>query len=97
MLNKCVNFLGLTPPINSALKPRKSQMAKDDILRIEGRVVEVLPSANFKVELQGGLAVICHLSGKMRQNNIRVLMGDRVDVELSTYDMSKGRIAYRHK
>lgn len=70
---------------------------KDDILRIEGRVVDILPSANFKVEIQGGLIVICHLSGKMRKNNIRVLMGDRVDVEMSTYDISKGRIAYRHR
>lgn len=76
---------------------KKVPMAKDDILRVEGRIVEVLPSANFRVELQGGIAVICHLSGKMRQNNIRVLMGDRVDVELSTYDMTKGRIAYRYK
>lgn len=72
-------------------------MAKDDIMRVEGRIVDVLPSANFKVELQGGFCVICHLSGKMRQNNIRCLMGDRVDVELSTYDMTKGRIAYRHR
>lgn len=72
-------------------------MAKDDVLRVEGRVVDVLPNALFKVQLQGGVNVLCHLSGKMRKNNIRVLMGDRVDVEISTYDLTKGRIAYRHK
>jgi translation initiation factor IF-1 len=77
-------------------------MAKDDILRVEGRVVDVLPNANFKVETVNGgkptgQVLLCHLSGKMRKNNIRVLMGDRVDIEISTYDMAKGRIAYRHK
>jgi translation initiation factor IF-1 len=76
-------------------------MAKDDILRVEGRVVELLPNARFKVELiqavSTGNTLLCHLSGKMRKNNIRVLMGDLVDIELSGYDMSKGRIAYRHK
>jgi translation initiation factor IF-1 len=77
-------------------------MAKDDILRVEGRVIDVLPNANFKVDLiqlgkPTGKTIICHLSGKMRKNNIRVLMGDRVDIEISTYDMTKGRIAYRHK
>ena len=77
-------------------------MAKDDIVRVEGRVVDVLPNAQFKVELiqtasPSGTILMCHLSGKMRKNNIRVLMGDRVDVEISTYDFTKGRIAYRHK
>lgn len=77
-------------------------MTKDDILRVEGRVVDVLPNAKFKVELiqsalPTGSILMCHLSGKMRKNNIRVLMGDRVDVEVSTYDLTKGRIAYRHK
>ena len=73
-------------------------MAKDDIVRVEGRVVDVLPNANFKVELSDNQSVIiCHLSGKMRKNNIRVLMGDQVDCEMSVYDMSKGRISYRHK
>ena len=76
-------------------------MPKDDTMRVEGRVVDVLPNANFKVELSGAgeitQVIICHLSGKMRKNNIRVLMGDKVDVEISTYDFSKGRIAYRYK
>jgi len=72
-------------------------MPKDDIMRIEGRVTDVLPNTTFKVELPNKMVLICHLSGKMRKNNIRVLMGDKVDVELSTYDLTKGRIAYRHK
>ncbi len=76
----------------------KVPMAKDEIIRVEGRIIDVLPNTNFKVELlQGGLILICHLSGKMRKNNIRVLMGDRVDVEVSGYDTSKGRIAFRHR
>lgn len=78
-------------------------MSKDDIVRVEGRIIDVLPNANFKVELaqtvtaETTTVLICHLSGKMRKNNIRVLMGDRVDVEISAYDLSKGRIAFRHK
>ncbi len=73
-------------------------MSKDDIMRVEGRVSDVLPNAFFKVNLADvDQEIICHLSGKMRKNNIRVLVGDRVDVEISTYDLSKGRIAYRHK
>lgn len=78
-------------------------MSKDDIVRVEGRIIDVLPNANFKVELaqtvtsETTTVLICHLSGKMRKNNIRVLMGDRVDVEISAYDLSKGRIAFRYK
>ena len=72
-------------------------MAKDDVVRVEGRVVDVLPNAVFKVEVAGGSTLVCHLSGKMRKNNIRVSNGDRVDIEMSAYDLTKGRIAYRHK
>ena len=72
-------------------------MAKDDIMRLEGRIVDVLPNALFKVSLKDGPEIICHLSGKMRKNNIRCMMGDRVEVEVSLYDLTKGRIAYRHK
>lgn len=70
---------------------------------MEGHVVDCLPNAQFKVQLKTNediteiLVLICHLSGKMRKNNIRVLMGDRVDIEVSPYDLSKGRISYRHK
>lgn len=71
-------------------------MAKDAI-EIEGTVNEVLPNATFRVELENGHRVLAYLSGKMRQNYIRVLEGDRVKVELSPYDLSRGRITYRYK
>ncbi len=71
-------------------------MAKDAI-EIEGPVREVLPNANFRVELENGHEVLAYLSGKMRQHYIRVLEGDRVKVELSPYDLSRGRVTYRYK
>lgn len=71
-------------------------MAKEAI-EIEGTVNEVLPNATFRVELENGHEVLAYLSGKMRQNYIRVLEGDRVKVELSPYDLSKGRVTYRYK
>lgn len=70
-------------------------MSKEDILVVEGRVVEVLPATTFKVELETGQKVLAHLSGKMRQNNIKVLLGDSVKMEMSVYDLSKGRIVFR--
>lgn len=70
---------------------------QDDILRMEGRVSDVLPNAVFRVTLSNGHQVLGHTSGKMRKNNIRILMGDRVDLELSPYDLSKGRIVFRYK
>ena len=70
-------------------------MAKEDILVVEGLVVEVLPATTFKVELESGQKVLAHLSGKMRQNNIKVLLGDGVKMEMSVYDLSKGRIVFR--
>ncbi|MCH7564097.1 MAG: translation initiation factor IF-1 [Gemmatimonadetes bacterium] len=71
-------------------------MAKDAI-EIEGTVREVLPNANFRVELENGHEVLAYLSGKMRQHYIRVLEGDRVKVELSPYDLTRGRVTYRYK
>lgn len=71
-------------------------MAKEAI-EIEGTVQEVLPNANFRVELENGHNVLAYLSGKMRQHYIRVLEGDRVKVELSPYDLSRGRVTYRYK
>ena len=71
-------------------------MAKDAI-EIEGTVREVLPNANFRVELENGHEVLAYLSGKMRQHYIRVLEGDRVKVELSPYALSRGRVTYRYK
>ncbi len=72
-------------------------MAKQGTIQVEGRVVEPLPNAMFKVELENGHQVLAHISGKMRMNYIKILPGDRVTVELSPYDLSRGRIVYRYK
>ncbi len=70
---------------------------KDGVIEIEGTVVEALPNASFRVELDNGHKVLAHISGKMRQHYIRILPEDRVVVELSPYDLSRGRIVYRYK
>jgi translation initiation factor IF-1 len=70
---------------------------KDGVIEIEGSVVEALPNAMFRVELTNGHKVLAHISGKMRQHYIRILPEDRVVVELSPYDLSRGRIVYRYK
>ena len=72
-------------------------MAKDDVVEIEGVVVETLPNAMFKVELENGHIVLAHVSGKIRMHYIRILPGDKVTVELSPYDLTRGRITYRFK
>ena len=72
-------------------------MAKDDVIEIEGVVVETLPNAMFKVELENGHIVLAHVSGKIRMHYIRILPGDNVTVELSPYDLTRGRITYRFK
>lgn len=72
-------------------------MAKEEAIEVEGTVVEPLPNAMFRVELDNGHKVLCHVSGKMRKYFIRILPGDRVTVELSPYDLSRGRITYRKK
>ena len=72
-------------------------MPKEDAIEVEGTVVEPLPNAMFRVELDNGHKVLAHISGKMRKNFIRILRGDRVLVELSAYDLTKGRIVYRFK
>jgi translation initiation factor IF-1 len=66
-----------------------------DVIRLEGKVVEALPNAMFRVELENGHRVLAHVSGRMRMNFIRILPGDQVTVELSPYDLAKGRIVYR--
>jgi translation initiation factor IF-1 len=71
--------------------------SKDGAIEIEGTVAEALPNAMFRVELTNGHKVLAHISGKMRKNYIRILAGDRVIVELSPYDLTKGRITYRYK
>lgn len=72
-------------------------MAKKDTIEVEGSVKEALPNAMFRVELQNGHTVLAHISGKIRLNFIRILPGDRVLVELSPYDLKRGRIIYRYK
>ncbi len=72
-------------------------MAKEETISVEGKVVETLPNAMFKVELDNGHLVLAHISGKMRMNFIKILPGDKVTLELSPYDLSRGRITYRYK
>ena len=72
-------------------------MSKTDVIQLEGKVIEKLPNALFQVELENGHQVLAHISGKLRMNYIRILPGDRVTVELSPYDLSKGRITWRNK
>jgi translation initiation factor IF-1 len=72
-------------------------MAKDDVIEVEGTVVETLPNAMFKVELENGHTILAHVSGKIRMHFIRILPGDKVTIELSPYDLTRGRITYRFK
>jgi translation initiation factor IF-1 len=76
---------------------REAGLAKEEAIEVEGSVIEPLPNAMFKVELDNGHIVLAHISGKMRKYYIRILPGDRVTVELSPYDLSRGRITYRAK
>ena len=72
-------------------------MSKEDVIEVEGTVVEALPNTNFKVELENGHQILAHISGKLRMNYIKILPGDKVKVELSPYDLTKGRITCRAK
>ena len=72
-------------------------MSKEDVIEIEGKVLEALPNAQFKVELPNGHVILAHISGKLRMNFIRILPGDKVTVEMSPYDLQKGRITWRSK
>ena len=72
-------------------------MAKDDVIELEGTVVEALPNAMFQVELPNGHKILAHISGKLRMNFIRILPGDKVTVQMSPYDLTKGRIIWRDK
>lgn len=75
----------------------REEKKKKDVIEAEGTVVEALPNAMFRVELDSGHTVLAHISGKMRMNYIRILLGDRVTLELSPYDLTRGRITYRFK
>ena len=72
-------------------------MAKDDVIEVEATVVEALPGTMFRVKLQNGVVILAHVSGKIRQHYIRILPGDRVTVEISPYDVTRGRITLRYK
>ena len=72
-------------------------MSKEDVLEVEGTILEALPNAQFKVELSNGYVILAHISGKLRMNYIRILPGDKVTVEMSPYDLTKGRITWRAK
>ena len=72
-------------------------MAKQDVIELEGTVLEALPNAMFKVELENGHSILAHISGKMRMHYIKILPGDKVTVEMSPYDLTKGRITWRAK
>ncbi len=78
-------------------KEKASSSAKEEGIQVEGTVLEPLPNAMFRVELDNGHKVLAHISGKMRMHYIRILPGDRVQVELTPYDLSRGRITYRYK
>jgi translation initiation factor IF-1 len=73
-------------------------MSKEDVVKFKGKIIEVLPNAMFKVKLEeNSMEILGHISGKMRKNQITVLLNDRVEIEVSPYDLSKGRITFRHK
>jgi translation initiation factor IF-1 len=72
-------------------------MSKDDVIEMQGKVLEALPNAMFRVELESGHEILAHLSGKLRMNFIRIIPGDKVTLELSPYDLSRGRITWRAK
>lgn len=72
-------------------------MAKDDVIEVDGKVIEALPNATFRVELENGHKILCHIAGKMRMNYIKILPNDKVKIELTPYSLDKGRITYRYK
>ena len=81
----------------SVFRQERVILAKQDAIELEGTVVEPLPNAMFKVELENGHQILAHISGKMRIHYIKILPGDKVTVELSPYDLDRGRITYRYK
>ena len=81
----------------SLSKKEVKNLAKEDVIEVEGTVVETLPNTTFKVELENGHQILAHISGKLRMNYIKILPGDKVKVELSPYDLTRGRITWRAK
>ena len=82
---------------NIKVKQEENSVAKEDVLEVEGTVLEALPNAMFQVELENGHKILAHISGKLRMHFIRILPGDKVTVEISPYDLTKGRITWRAK
>jgi len=80
-----------------AVRDYPEHMAKDDVIEMEGTVQETLPNTMFRVQLENGHVIIAHISGRMRKHYIRILTGDKVKIEMTPYDLSKGRITYRMK
>lgn len=74
-----------------------NKMAKDDVIEVDGKIIEALPNATFRVELANGHVILCHIAGKMRMHYIKILPGDTVKIELTPYSLDKGRITYRYK
>ncbi len=81
----------------AAAHPSAGNMAKDDVIEMEGTVLETLPNTMFRVQLENGHVVTAHISGRMRKHYIRIITGDKVKVELTPYDLSKGRITFRSR
>ena len=93
-----MHFIRLTTAAKRTLTRREvTRLSKQDVIEIEGTVVDALPNAQFKVELPNGHTILAHISGKLRMNFIRILPGDKVTVEMSPYDLTKGRITWRSK
>lgn len=88
---------GITVPKPKIIREEAFCLSKEDVIEIEGTVVEALPNATFQVELANGHKILAHVSGKLRMNYIRIVPGDKVTVEMSPYDLSKGRITWRAK
>ena len=82
---------------NPELKKESITLAKEEAIEVEGEILEALPNAQFKVKLENGLEILAHVSGKIRMHYIRILPGDKVKVQISPYDLTKGRITYRYK
>ena len=92
MRNCSARSVSITKKIN-----KEGSMSKEDVIETEGKVVEVLPKTQFRVILNNGHEILAYLGGKLRINNIRILEGDKVKIEMSLYDLTKGRIIYRNK
>ena len=86
-------MLQSAPPV----RPYRGSVSKEEAIQLEGEVIQALPNVTFRVKLRNGHVLTAHISGKMRKHYIRILPGDRVKVELSPYDLTRGRITYRHR